>query len=351
MSKKTLTRKKEKPTNFIFTGIQYEKKINIQLFEYNKTGLTELTTIKESEFNDFSDLEKQYWLNTHGIHDVSIIESLCKKIGIHNLTIQDILDVNQRPKIQEFEEYWYFSIKSILPSTNNEIKSEQLSFVLGKNYLVSFQEQKNDYFEHIRQRLREKAGIVHERSTDYLLYLLLESVLDNYFETVDAISEKVENFKIIDVNKDPSPEILTEIEIYKSQLQSLIKAIGPIKEFVSKIERENFVLIQKKHRKYYFEIKDICLTLLDNCEKSEKRLESLINLFFSVQGHRMNQVMKTLTIVSTIFIPLTFIAGIYGMNFVNIPELGFKYGYHIILVVMFLIFLIMLGYFKRKNWF
>ncbi|RXP44581.1 magnesium and cobalt transport protein CorA [Lutibacter sp. HS1-25] len=351
MRKKSLNRKKQNPTNFVFTGIQYTNEVSSQLFAYNKESHFELSNIKENEINNFSDKTKQYWLNIHGIHDVEKVSSFCEKIGIHQLTIQDILDVNQRPKFQEFEDYWFFSIKSMSPSNGDDIATEQISFVLGENFLVSFQERKNDYFEHVRHRLRSKIGILHERSVDYLLYLLLEAVLDNYFKTIETIEDKVEKFNILDINQDPSPAILNEIELYKTQLQSLKKVILPIKDFLLKIEREQFQLIQQKHVKYYFELKDLCLTLLDSCEKTENRLESLINLFFSIQGHRMNQVMKTLTVVSSIFIPLTFIAGIYGMNFVNMPELGFEWGYFAILIFMFVVFLMMLYYFKRKNWF
>lgn len=351
MSKKKLNRKKRNPLNFVFTGIQYEKDVAIQLFQYNKDELQELSNFSANEFRNFSDLTKQYWLNIHGIHQVEIIEKLCKKIGIHDLAIQDILDVNQRPKFQEYENYWFFSIKSMLPSDSNEITTEQISFILGENFLVSFQERKADYFEHIRYRLREKTGALHERSADYLLYLLLESILDNYFKTIENIEDQIDKFNIIKVNTDPSPTILKEIEAYKTQINNLKKTITPIKEFISTIEREQFNLIHQKHIKYFFELKDLCLTLLDSCDKIEVRLESSIHLFFSIQGHRMNQVMKTLTVVSTIFIPLTFIVGVYGMNFANMPELNYKWGYLGVWLVIFMIFSMMLYYFKRKNWF
>ena len=351
MNKSSLNRKNKNPSNYIFTGVQYEKNVEIQLFEYNKDLLNEVKNLSDTEFTDFSNLTKQYWLNIHGIHHVEIIGNLCKKIGIHPLAIQDILDVNQRPKFQEYDDYWFFSIKSILPSKTNEIKSEQLSFILGKNFLVSFQERKADHFEHIRHRLREKVGIIHERSADYLLYLLLESILDNYFKTIDKIEDQIDEFNILELNADPSPTILKEIEVYKNQIYSLKKTISPIKEFILTIEREEFNLINQQHIKYYLELKDLCLTLLDNCSKLEVRLESNINFFFSVQGHRMNQVMKTLTVISSIFIPLTFIAGIYGMNFNYIPELSYKWGYFAVWFVILIICSMMLYYFKKKNWF
>ena len=351
MGKKKLTTKKSNPQNLIFTGTKYTEDFKMQLFSYNQNELLEITDFFEKDFNGFTDKTKKYWLNTHAIHDVKQISSICKKTGVHDLVIQDILDVNQRPKFQQYEDYLFFTIKSLLPDDNLKIKVEQLSFILGDNFLISFQEKKADHFEHVRHRLRENIGISRERTSDFLLFLLLESILDNYFKTIDNIEDKVESIALIDVNEDPSPEILNTIEFYKRQLHVIKKTINPIRDFATKIEREPFNLIQEKHIKYFFEIKDICLTLLDNCDKIETRLESNINLFFSIQGHRMNQVMKTLTVVSTIFIPLTFLAGIYGMNFINIPELTWKWGYAAFWAIIIVIFIIMLSYFKRKKWF
>ncbi|MBC8321549.1 MAG: magnesium/cobalt transporter CorA [Bacteroidetes bacterium] len=351
MTKKVLNRKTKTPLIPVFTGIKFSEEISIQLFSYNKDKFVEKKKISEKEFKGFSDLTYQHWLNIHGIHDVEIINNICKKVGIHSLAIQDILDVNQRPKFQEFENYWFFSIKSILPSDNMKIESEQLSFIMGKNYLVSFQERKADYFDHIRYRIREKAGVLREKGTDYLLFLLLESILDNYFNTISDIEKQVEDLEVIDINSDPSPTTLKTIELCKRQLQLIKKTIAPIKEFLTKVEREEFNLINEKHIKYFFELKDLCLTILDNCDKIEMRLESSINLFFSVQGHRMNQIMKTLTVVASIFIPLTFIAGIYGMNFNNMPELTWKWGYFGIWIIIISVFGGMLMYFKRKKWF
>ena len=351
MAKKTLNRRKLNPLIPVFTGIKYEEKLSLQLFKYNQDDYVEKTNFSEKEFKGFSDLTNQHWLDVHGIHDVVQINDICNRLGIHSLVIQDILDVNQRPKFQEYEDYWFFSIKSILPSDNMTIEAEQLSFILGKNYLVSFQEKKADYFDHIRYRIREKVGILRERGPDYLLFLLLESILDNYFKTVFNIEKQVEDFGVIDVNSDPSPSTLKTIELCKRQLQLIKRTIAPIKEFVIKAQHEEFNLIQQKHIKYFFELKDLCLTLLDNCDKIEMRLESSINLFFSVQGHRMNQIMKTLTVVAVIFIPLTFIAGIYGMNFSNMPELTWRWGYLGIWLIIVIVFTGMIIYFKRKNWF
>ncbi|MGB5988393.1 MAG: magnesium/cobalt transporter CorA [Marinifilaceae bacterium] len=351
MARKILNRKKLNPSMPVFTGVKYAEKLSIQLFKYNQNDCFEDSDYSKKEFKNFEQNNYQYWLNIHGLHDIERIRKICDKIGVHDLAIQDILDINQRPKFQEYEKNWFFTLKSIILSDNSHLEQEQLSFILGSNFLVSFQEKEADYFDHIRERLRRKVGIVRERGSDYLLYLLLESILDNYFKTILDIESKIESFGLVDIDTDPSPLTLKTIELYKRQIHQIKRTIIPIKEFVTKIEREQFGFIQEKHIKYFYELRDLCLSLIDDCENIEGRLESSINLFFSVQGHRMNQVMKTLTIVATIFIPLTFIAGIYGMNFSNMPELKWKWGYYGIWFIIILVFIGMLIYFKRKKWF
>lgn len=351
MKQKTLNRKKLNPHEWVYTGTKTEEESQAQLFQYNADVCREKTNYDISSFKGFEKDEFNYWLNLHGIHDTEKVKQLSKKLNIHNLSIQDILDVNQRPKFQEYESYWFFSIKSILPKIGSGIEEEQLSFILGHNFLVSFQEHKADYFDHIRYRLKNKLGLSRERSTDFLLFLLLESILDNYFKTVSKIENESEKFSLADLDTDPSPESLKLMELQKRQIHHIKKTIIPIKEFVGKIEREEQSFVQQKHMKYYYELKDLCLALIDDCDHIELRLESNSNMFFSIQGHRMNQIMKTLTVVASVFIPLTFIAGIYGMNFNYIPELQWQYGYFAAWAFMIFIFAMMMIYFKRKKWF
>ena len=352
MVKKILNRKKLNPTLPVYTGNKIEEEAHVQLFQYNSESFIEQSEFEVSKFEGFEDSATCYWINFNGIHNIDLIKQACIKLGIHSLTIQDILDVNQRPKFQEYEDYWFFSIKSIIPSKNTLTDSEQISFVLGKNYLISFQEKKSDHFDHIRYRLREKVGLVRHRGSDLLLFTLLESILDNYFKAVDSIEKQVESFgNMLDGQTDPPPSVLQEIESYKRQTHHIRKTISPIKEFIQKIERMDESLVENRHKKYFFELKDICLTLLDDCDIIHVRLESSSNLFFSIQGHRMNQVMKTLTIVATIFIPLTFVAGVYGMNFANMPELTWKYGYYGVWFLMLLLLIAMIAYFRTKKWF
>lgn len=351
MRKARLNRKIVNPSIPIYTGEVSAQTIGMQLFKYDENKCIEDIAYSLKKFNGIDNDGYQYWLNIDGIHDAELVKTICKTMDIHELTIQDILDVDQRTKFQDYDNYWFFSIKSIVPTREVQLEQEQLSFILGHNFLISFQEKKADYFEHIRQRLRNKIGIIRNRSADYLLYLLLESILDNYFKTVDSIEDNIIKLRILDLDTDPSPELIKKIELYKRELNLIKKTISTIKDFLAKMERDNTGFIKEVHLKYYFELKDLCLTLLDNCDTLSARLESSINLFFSIQGSRMNQVMKTLTVVSTIFIPLTFIAGVYGMNFTNMPELTWKWGYLFAWGLMLIILIGMIIYFKKKKWY
>lgn len=347
---KLLNRKKSDPDKFIFTGTYTVDHPDIQLFKYNKDNCIENKDMAVSDIENFDSNGYCNWLNIYGLNDSDAIASICRKQGVDSLVIQDILDINQRPKFQEFDTYSFLTIKSTLPSDADMIV-EQISFVFGKNFLISFQERKADYFDHLRFRLREYKGIIRDRGSDYLLYAMLEAILDNYFKTLEIIDSEADKLNLANINEDPDPSILEKIEKHKKFVYFIKKAIHPIKEFIAIIERETSQYIEGRNLNYFLEIKDLCLTLIDRCDTIISSLESSANLFFSVQGHRMNQVMKTLTVVATIFIPLTFIAGIYGMNFTNMPELQWKYGYAAIWVVILIVLISMIIYFKRKKWF
>ncbi len=345
-----LNRKKTDPGKYVYTGQSDQSGTEIQLFRYNKSDITEIMSLNSELIEDFLDKQSVYWLNVCGLQDPDLIASICLKFGVHSLVIQDILDINQRPKFLEYGSFNYLAIKSIVPS-RHQIMSEHLSFVLGENFLISFQERKGDYFDHLRFRLRENKGIIRERSADYLLYGLLESILDNYFKTLDQIDNEVEKLNLLDQNKEPSPSVLKTIEKHKKMVHYINKSILPLKEFSQIVERKDVDFIMQQHVKYFLEIKDLCLTLEDSCEIIQSSLDSSTNLFFSIQGYRMNVIMKTLTIVATIFIPLTFITGIYGMNFENMPELKWKSGYFFLMGFLLISFLSMILYFRRKKWF
>ena len=345
-----LNRKIIDPSEYTYTGRHLEESVDIQLFSYSEDEYREEKNVDPEKIESFRSNEQNSWLNVYGLSEPKIIADICEKQGIHNLTIQDILDSNQRPKYAEFEDFAFITLKSI-GLIDNEVSMEQISFVFSDNFLISFQEKKGDFFEHLRERLRTKTGIMRERGIDYLLYAMLEAILDNYVKTLDKLDRVLGEYDLTAAGKEPSPNFLAEIEGYKRKIQFIRKSILPIIEFTNLVERKECRYIKETHTKYFLELKDICLSLLDSCDMISSSLESSINLFFSIQAHRMNQVMKTLTVVATVFIPLTFVAGIYGMNFRYMPELEWRYGYLSIWGIFVGIVLVMVWFFKRKKWF
>ncbi len=345
-----INRRLRDPFKIEFIGDQYLDNPDLQLITYNKSQFQEVKDIDLSHIPEFDERKKVYWLNVHGIHETELIKNLGLKHGIDHLVLEDILDTTERPKMQNHDDYLFFTIKSILPLKGSELETEHISFILGKNYVLSFQERKSDHFEHIRNRIRQNLGLVREQGTDFLLYMMLEAILDNYFSTMENLETEIYELTTMD-ESDPDPDIVRQIERYKKLLYYIKKSLFPLKEAVGGIEKGMFELVTKQHFKYYNDLKEQGMQLLENIETLNMRLESGLNLFYSLQGHKMNQIMKTLTVIATIFIPLTFVAGVYGMNFRNMPELVWEWGYFSTWAVMILMVVGMMFYFKKKKWF
>ncbi len=331
-----------------FIGEQKIDDVQSQLYTYSKE---EYSISKELE--DYRNLDSKadnnYWLNYHGIHDVTLIESLGKKLNLDRLTIRQILDTTQRPKVEDFDGYLFFSVKSINKKDEGELNVEQLSFVLGNNYVLSFQEQLGDHFEGIRAKISENIGFVRKRKSDYLLTQLIDAILDNYFETLDQINHEITELEK-ETFKDPNSSTLLKIEGYKRSGLLLKKSLGPFKEALLNILNERTTLIRDENLKFFKDLTNSATAALEEVEGTLRTLEGLTNIYFASLSQKMNETMKVLTTVATIFIPLTFIAGIYGMNFEFMPELKYRYGYFITWGVMVIITIAMLIYFKRKRW-
>lgn len=351
MSGQKLNRRKLDPTIPDYTGDAGLIPVNVQLFSYNQLKCKELTNVDIETVPGFDDQQYQHWLNFHGIHQTEQVVKIARKIGLHHLSVQDILDINQRPKLQEYQDYWVLHVRTFSVNGKETLKPVQISFVLGRNYVISFQEKKADFFEHIREGLRVDAGVVRSKTVDYLLFLMLESILDQYFVTIQLLEKKVDKFRVLQNSTSPNPNLMQQIEDLRNQLYTIKRSLNPINDYLIKVERAEGALIKPHHLKYFVELRDLCLSTIDDCDQLQHQLESYVNLFFSVQGHNMNQIMKMLTIVTTIFIPLTFLAGIYGMNFIHMPELEWKYGYAGLWGVFIILVSLMVWYFRRKKWF
>ena len=332
-----------------FIGEKKMEEVKLQLFRYNQDQCDESEAISDFEKIEKADTSNNYWLNLHGIHDVDLMEKIGKALELERLTIRHLIDTTQRPKVDDYEDYIFFSVKSILKNDEHQLKIEQLSFVLGKNYVLSFQEEVGDHFDHIRNKLREDLGLIRKRECDFLLFQLLDAILDNYFETLDLI-----NHEVTLVEKEtllnPKQSTLLLIEKNKKDVDKIKKSLSPFKEALTNIMKDRTHFIDKKNRKYFRDLKNSCTNAIEEANATYAALESLTNIYFSSLSQKMNETMKVLTTVATIFIPLTFIAGIYGMNFENMPELKWKNGYFIIWGIMLTVLAGMIVYFKRKKW-
>ncbi len=341
------------PSIIEYTGEHDDTKPEMQLFVYNSDELSEYEDIKLSQLDKHMESNKNNWINLHGLSDVALIKEIGAKFKIDDFILGDILNILKRSKVDEYNHTLFFNIKSLLPESTG-IDVEQISFILRDGLLFSFQEKKSDFFLHIRERMRQHAGIVRDRKVDYLLYLLLDAVMENFYITIESEEHKID--ALIDLIKStPNPNILEDIELHRDNLNFLRRSIVPLRDSLYSIKSmkddDVFNVIQAENYTFFSRLHQKCLELIDQVDADLNSLDSASAFYFSMQSHKMNEVMKTLTVVSVFFMPLTFVVGIYGMNFDNMPELHWKYGYFYIIAGMVLLFISMIIYFKKRRWF
>jgi magnesium transporter len=338
-----------------YTGIHQETIAELQLFVYDSNDLVEYNDFKISQLNKCFDVTKNNWLNLHGLNDESIIEEIGSFLKVDNFMLSDIVNTTKRSKLEEYHDVIFFNIKSILPVENSDnIQVEQISFLLKKEILVSFQEKRSDFFMHVRERIRTNSGLVREKNEDFLLYLLLDAVMENFYITLENEENRVE--ALINLTKTNTQfQILEKIEKHRDNFNFLKRSIIPLRDSLFSIKSMKddkvFNVIEDDTFSFFSRLHQKSIELLEQIEYDLLSLESATNFYFSSQNQKLNEVMKTLTVVSVFFMPLTFIVGIYGMNFENMPELHWKYGYFTILGCMFVLLIAMIYYFKKKKWY
>lgn len=347
--------RKIQPYNLEYTGIHKSTDSEMQLFVYDDNTLFEYPDFNVSGLEKSIDNQKTNWLNIHGLNDLDLLKTISGYFNIDNFMLADVLNTTRRTKVEEQHDIFFFNIKSLLPiEDSNSIRVEQISFLIKDGILISFQEKRSDFFTHIRERIRTHSGIVRTKKADYLLYILLDSVMQNFYITLENEEDKIE--KLIDSTKSSAdPVILERIEQHRDNFNFLKRSIIPLRDSlyeIKSIKDDNvFNVIEADTFTFFSRLHQKSLELLEQIESDMGSLESASNFFFSAQTHKMNEIMKTLTIISVIFIPLTFIVGVYGMNFDHMPELRYENGYFFVVGFMFLIVLGMIYYFKRRRWF
>lgn len=291
------------------------------------------------------------WINIDGLHDINIMETAGKLFGIHPLILEDTLNTHQRPKIEEFENLLYCVLKMLdYDEEKEEILNEQVSLILEEDLLISFQERPGDVFEPIRERIKSSLGRIRRSGPDFLMYSLMDAVVDKYFNILEHLSDKMEKLEE-SLLKNPEQTIVNEIYRLKRQLLEVRHAVWPLREAVTRLRHGSSILVKEDTYTYLSDLYDHIIQVIDTVETYREMVAGMLDLYLSSVSNRMNEVMRILTVIATIFIPLTFIAGVYGMNFRYMPELEWKWAYPCVWVIMTGIGLLMAGWFKRKKWF
>ncbi len=340
------------PGTLIHIGEKKTEQPRITLIDYDERHFEEREIKTINECFPFKDKPTTTWINIDGIHQVELIETLGTHFEVHPLVLEDILNTEQRPKVEDFGTYIFVVLKMFYcegKEEDCEIVAEQISLILGSNFVLSFQEAKRDVFNSVRDRLRSGKGRVRKLGPDYLAYALIDSIVDNYFVILEVLGERIELLEEELIN-EPSAGTLQDIHDLKRGLLFLRRSIWPLREVISALHRGEFPLIQATTLVYLRDVYDHVIQVIDTVETYRDMIAGMLDIYLSSVSNRMNEVMKVLTIIATIFIPLTFIVGVYGMNFAYMPELQTKWGYPMVWLVMIGIALFMVFYFRKKKW-
>jgi len=337
------------PGTLVHIGKHRPASAVLRLIGYGPDDLQEAAIEDPAQWQPGAGEGRITWLNVDGVADTAVVESLGASFGLHPLVMEDILNTDQRPKVEDYQGYLYIVLRMLqFDQDRQQIHSEQLSLVLGADFVLSFQERPGDVFDGVRERLRAGRRIRFMRS-DYLAYALLDAVVDHYFEMLELLGEQVEELEDQLISA-PGPDTLARIHHYKREMLLLRKSIWPLREVLSRLTRDESPLISDETRLYLRDVHDHAIHVMDSIDTIRELLVSMLDLYLSSVSKRMNEIMKVLTIFATLFMPLTFIVGVYGMNFDVMPELHWRWGYPTVMGVMLLIVIALLAFFRRRRW-
>jgi magnesium transporter len=338
------------PGTPVYVGAKKIGKVRITIVDYDEGRFQEKEAKTVEECFPFKDKPTVTWINIDGVHQVDIIEKIGSQFNIHPLVLEDIVNAGQRPKMEDFIDYIFVVLKMLhYDAKENEIRAEQVSLILGSNFVISFQESEGDVFDPIRERIANDRGYVRRTGADYLAYALIDAIVDNYFIILEKLGGKIEETED-ELVTNPTTETLQTIHNLKREMIFLRKSVWPLREVISRLERWESSLISKSLDKYLRDVYDHTIQVIDSIETFRDMLSGLLEIYLSSVSNRMNEIMKVLTIIATIAIPLTVITGIYGMNFQFMPELQWQWGYPIVLLAMLTLGVFMIMYFRRKKW-
>lgn len=336
------------PGTLVHIGERRPGKVTLQVFHYNAGGCEELQPDHAGQLSPPVD-ESVVWINVGGVHNLDVLETLGKQFSLHPLLLEDVANTDQRPKLDDYEDYLFLVVKMLLLTERKEIAVEQVSFVLGRNYVISFQENGSDVFQPVRERLRGGKGRLRPSEADYLLYALVDAIVDQYFAVLEFMGERLEAVQqaVID---DPQPETLNSIHALKRQLLFLRRAVWPLRDVMNNLSRSDCAFLHEPTKVFFRDVYDHVVQIVDTIETLREMVSASLDIYLSSVSYRLNAVMRVLTVITTIFMPLSFIASIYGMNFEYMPELKSRWGYPLVIAVMAAVGVGMLVLFRKKRW-
>jgi magnesium transporter len=331
------------------TGEKKEEKSKITLLEYSEKEYQEKQLQAGDDYLAYKDRPDVVWINVDGIQQADVVEKIGSSFGLHHLIIEDILNTGHRPKMEDFCEFVYVTLKVLSFDSSSRVVSEQISLVLGQHYVLSFQEKEAEIFNPVRDRIRNGLGRLRSAGADYLFYALLDLIVDNYFTVLEKLGEKIESLEEKLVT-NPTPATLKSIQELRTGMLFLFKSVWPLREIINGLSRGNSVLIKDSTGIYLRDVYDHTIQVIDTVETYREVITGMLDIYLSSINNRISEVMKVLTMIATIFIPLTFIVGVYGMNFKYMPELESRWGYPVVWLIMIAVGVFMGFYFKKKKW-
>jgi magnesium transporter len=338
------------PGTLVHVGEEKAEAVRITVIDYDEQSFQEKQATNIEECFEFKTTPTITWVNIDGIHNIEIIEKIGRHYELHPLLLEDIVTTWQRPKFEDFEKYLFIVLRMLSYNEQKQaIESEQMSLVLGSNFVISFQETIGDIFDQIRDRIRTGKGRHRKMGADYLSYSLIDATVDNYFAILERLGEKLELMQEQLVS-DPTPKLFERIHHLKKELVLLRRSVWPLRELISGLQRSETELISEPTRVYLRDVYDHAVQVIDTVEGFRDMVSGTLEIYLSSMNTRLNAIMKVLTVIATIFMPLSFIASLYGMNFKYMPEIQWRWGYPIVLVGMLVITVVMLLYFRKKRW-
>jgi len=337
------------PGTLIYTGNKNETDVQVEIYTYNKEEIQKKGGKSLTEIAGVSSENRVNWLNIDGLHNIKLINEVGKTYGLNSLVLEDILHVDQRPKMEDFGDYMFFTIKMFYNNPTGELEFEHISFVLTNKSVISFQERPKDVFDLIRDRLTNSYGKIREKGADYLFYRFIDTIIDHYFIVLDKIAEKIELLED-EVMENATTKTLQKLQGVRKELIYLRRSIYPLRESINTILKSESPLLNADTERYFMDIYDHTIQVIESLETYRDLQSGIMDLYMNTASNRMNEIMKVLTIMSSIFIPLTFIAGIYGMNFQHMPELGYTWAYPAVWILMVVLVIFMLILFKKRKW-